>query len=550
MARSERWLRTGAALASLLGFATCVPLVELDSRPCPCSGEYRCCATTETCLLPGEACPAAISAGGSAGASSNGGASGNDAAGSNAGDSFTSPIEGGAATAGAGMPGGGNQAHEGGSAGEAGCTVERADCGGYSRISNVLLLIYNPMLEAGGDLRAFLAAPDARALSAELAQRLRAASGGVLNYHIAEARELRSWPPQRAGTMPLNEATFMNGVYDQSYVSYAGDNSAEGALNADYAAIFAEEKLCSVVRAKNISEIWLWGAHNNEVNFGFDHFSYRLASNQLPASATEVDAALYARRRRNLPDCGRTLWLLGAQYSEGLEAVGKAHRSYNFRSEELLELALRTRSSDTALGQTTWARFSQHQLGAGDGAHVGTPAYTPNAGVGEGVALPWDYSNLNDVFSSADLWFSYPALSGTARLLDCTDWDCSNEGFQSWYSLHLPRNAGSSPSGSCNNWWQYVADPELTLEPCCGAQCEPRAALGLPCASDSDCASGHCACADAAVCVAGAVEPCGSPNWSLCVADGDCSSEVCGCNGGPLPRQCLPSEAYARDCSD
>jgi hypothetical protein len=255
-----------------------------------------------------------------------------------------------------------------------------------------------------------------------------------------------------------------------------------------------------------------------------------------------------------MPDCGRTLWLLGAQYSEGLDAVGNAHRSYNFRSQELLELGLRTRSSDAALGQAAWARFSQYALGSGDGAHVGTPSLTPNTGVRQGdehqEAVLWEYDNLEPVLSSADLWFDYPALNGAARQLSCLDWNCSNEGFQSWYSLHVPRNAGVSPSGSCNNWWQYIADPDAALEPCCGEACAPRAALGSPCASDSDCASAHCACADAAVCVESAVEPCGSPNWSLCSADDDCESGVCGCNAGPKPPHCLPSEAYARDCSN
>jgi hypothetical protein len=483
-------------------------------------------------------------------AAGNGGAGASGSAGAGASGSAGAGVSGSAGGPSAMGGAAGADFGAAGAAGAAGCEVARSTCSAYPRVSNVLVLIYNPWLASGQDVRGFLAAPDARALSAALAQRIRGASAGLLSYHIVEARELRAWPPQRAGTMPLNETTFMGGVRDTGYIDYLGDN-AEGALNADYGAIFSEQHVCDVVKAKDISEVWLWGAHNGAVDFGFEYFSYRLASDQLPAAATTGDQALYAQRRRNLPDCGRTLWLLGAQYSEGLDSVAKAHRSYNFRTQELLALALRTQGHDFAKSQAEWERFSQYELGPGDGAQVGTPIFPPNAGVGEGAgteAVAWDYTNLNEVVSAADLWLGYPNLSGSGKTLSCTAWNCSNDGFQSWYSLHLPRAEGTSPSGTCNNWWQYVADPDAALEPCCGAACAPNAALGMPCASDGDCASGHCACAGSSVCVADAVAPCGQPNWSLCEKDADCGSAVCGCNGAAPPKYCLPSEAYSRAC--
>jgi hypothetical protein len=352
--------------------------------------------------------------------------------------------------------------------------------------------------------------------------------------------------------MPLDAASFDSGKYAEGYVNYVDGNTAEGALNADYGAIFQEQDLCSAVQAQNISEIWLWGAHNDEVNFGFELFSYRLSGDALPAAASDADRALYRQRRRNIPDCGRTLFLLGAQYTEGLDAVGNAHRSYNFRAAELLELALRTQSSDSAAGQAIWSEFSQTQLGPEGAAQVGTPRFPPNAGVGVGdgeAPLEWDYDNLSEVLSGAGRWPSYPDLSGSSQPLDCTAWACSNSGFQSWYSQHLPRGAGVTPSGGCANWWQYVADPDVTLEPCCGDDCRPPAELGAVCASDHDCASGHCACAGTAVCVAEAADKCGRPHWSLCERDDDCMSGYCGCLGGSLPKKCLPGEGYPSDCS-
>jgi hypothetical protein len=176
-------------------------------------------------------------------------------------------------------------------------------------------------------------------------------------------------------------------------------------------------------------------------------------------------------------------------------------------------------------------------------AQVGTPAYPPNASVDQAgqvmSAQPWDYTNLVTVLSGANRWIAYPDLSAKPRDLNCVDWACTNEGFQYWFARHIPHGDGLAPSGSCVNWWQYIADPKLELEPCCGEDCHPLAQIGQACASDDECASGHCACAGKAVCVNEAVEPCGHTNWALCATDDDCESKICGCANSNLP-QCLP----------
>src|SRR5258706_1413171 len=72
MAPFER-LRAGLLLAALAMGATCVPLVEESDRPCPCSGNYSCCAATQMCLLPGDTCPNSGGGGALAGTTAGGG---------------------------------------------------------------------------------------------------------------------------------------------------------------------------------------------------------------------------------------------------------------------------------------------------------------------------------------------------------------------------------------------------------------------------------------------------------------------------------------------
>jgi hypothetical protein len=40
----------------------------------------------------------------------------------------------------------------------------------------------------------------------------------------------------------------------------------------------------------------------------------------------------------------------------------------------------------------------------------------------------------------------------------------------------------------------------------------------------------------------------GKPNWSPCASDGECQSNWCGCNGGPIPKVCLPNTNYPKTC--
>ncbi|HVJ20272.1 MAG TPA: hypothetical protein VM686_32880 [Polyangiaceae bacterium] len=546
MRRSNR-LYNACVVALALSFAaTCVPLVEYDDRPCPCGSGYSCCESSNTCLPDDEyreeSCrPAAAGAskGGSSGSSNrpDGGAGGTFTAGGAGNGSVDTSGNGGVAGVPAEAGSAGDGAGAGGAAGSG--PVVHGPCDAYSRKANVLMLVYNPILESQGgvDLQAYTNVADARALAATLAQQLTSSSAGVVNYDIVEARYLSEWPTQLPGAQPLDEETFTAGLYDN--VTYEDPPGG----NADYAAIFAEQKLCEAVQQHDISEIWLWGTSRDQVSFGFEPYRYRLA-NGLPGNPSPSDEELYEARSLDLPDCGRTLWVMGFEYH--LDASW-AHRVYNERAGELIERALRTESLTPELDDDLWAHFSR--FGA-EGASVGTPWFPPNAGR-DGESALADYDDLEPVLSDASIWFTYPDVSGAPSEIKCSAWDCSPLGFQSWYSFHIPRANGVASNGTCNNWWKYVADPDATLEACSGDACRPNAANGLPCASDSDCASGHCACDQTAtICVEEAGDGCPRANWALCTTGDDCLSGYCGCNWDFAPKRCLPSSDYPLDCRE
>jgi hypothetical protein len=420
--------------------------------------------------------------------------------------------------------------------GEGDAPIDPLGCWNEPRKSNVLVLNFNPYLVSYGMTLRLKVADwnDPEFISVRMAEHVRTSSHGLVNYNIVEFRELAAWPKQLPGAAPVDEMSYFHGPPPGNYVTYEGGN-------ADYADIFATQNICSYVRDHDISEIWLWGAAGDYVDFGFDLVSYRFAGDRAPPG---LDPALYTRRKRNIPDCGRSLLVMGFTYTFGFDP-----RGYSMRAEELLRASLRGFVPEAG-GEDPFTKFSHYaREGTGD-VEVGNPAYPPNGGLGLDGDGAWDYGNTTVVMSAAEDWYSYPALTGATKPIDCHAWSCSNEGYQAWYEAHFPHFAGGSPDHGCSNWWKYVADLDGRLASCTGDACLPQYGKGRSCTSDDQCGSRHCSCQNSRMVCSDAAGPaCPNDNWLPCVVDSDCRSGVCGCNDGPPPKVCLPTPDYPRTCN-
>lgn len=77
----------------------------------------------------------------------------------------------------------------------------------------------------------------------------------------------------------------------------------------------------------------------------------------------------------------------------------------------------------------------------------------------------YDWINKTPVTTCADGWNYYPDIkSDMTRTVDCTEWQCSHEGYMTWWFSHIPHFAGINPSdGHLNNWWHYVVNWEEAI---------------------------------------------------------------------------------------
>jgi hypothetical protein len=566
----DRWLRAAALVAVALG--GCVEPLSEAGRECPCTGEFVCCETTNTCLLTRSECPSMPE--GPDGSTPPDAGSGGDVparADAEAGasippdvstvdtanppdaptdeamvDAFDGGLDGDAAPPDVSAPDvveAGDAAPDVTDGSSVDVLAERdaqppdpTACWSEPRKSNVLVLIYNPYLVSYGVTLFNQVASwnnDPQFISVRLAEQVRIASHGLVNYDIVEFRELSAWPKQLPDAPPLDEMSFFHGPPSGNYTNYANGN-------ADYADIFASQDLCNYVNEHDVSEIWLWGAHGDFLTFGFDIYSYKFAGDRVPPGA---DMALYNERKRNIPDCGRSLWVMGFDY-----ALLYDPRVYSMRSEEILRASLNGLVPEGGT-EDPFTKFSHFARDLTNDIEVGTPAYPPNGGVGVDGDGAWDYANHSIVQSAADDWYTYPALTGATKPTDCSAWSCTTEGYQAWYASHFPHFAGGAPDHGCNNWWKYIADPDGRLASCSGDSCLPEYPKGHACTGDDQCATRHCSCqASYMVCSDAPGPACPNINWEACVVDGDCRSGVCGCLGGQPPKVCLPDTSYSRVC--
>jgi hypothetical protein len=383
-------------------------------------------------------------------------------------------------------------------------------CFDAPKTSKVLVLVYDEYHEAvhhdeGTHNHAKV---DPVATSHQLVDIFRQSSHGLVNYEITDVRFINSQPPQLSAPMPGN--------------------------TADYGAIFQQNNICNLVQTQNLSEVWMWG----DGTAGFDEVAYKVPNDAVPNDAQAESQWFYDLRKKNIPDCGKTIWAMGWNYEVPIE---NAIHTYNHRVEGIVSLLVgQGHWLQPVDPNNPWSKFSRYDLMTSPGvAGVGTTHDPANA------SADYDYTNTTLVASTANDFLNYPNLTGATTQISCTAWGCSQLGYQEWYDSHLPHVAGTSYMNTCNSWWTYIADFDRRLTPCSGSSClQP---IGGLCGINDECASGNCACGQCAA--AGSTPTCLGAAFDSCSGASQCQSGICGCPGESAPTECLPNSTYSQTCT-
>ena len=303
----------------------------------------------------------------------------------------------------------------------------------------ILVINYDPILTNGVRLSRYMKWNDPRPMTTNLMRYLGECSGGYARYEMVDFIDMNSFPQKRDGFRYTGQ-TFLEMWKDRK--------KAHQPDSVSYAAIFKEQNLVERVKKEDVREIWLWGAPY----FGTDEYAMKIPGDQVFYGTTNP----WFYRPYDIPDCGRTVWVMGFNYEVGED---NALHSYGHRVEGILSLTVGQGVWDGKAGETNvWSRFTRHSKQFPDDAQVGNVHYAPNS------RSDYDYSRTNVVLSGADDWFNYPQLAGTKKMVNCETWGKPHHlNFMKWWLNHLPKNVGTT-AGFYNNWWRYVVDYDQAVQ--------------------------------------------------------------------------------------
>ncbi len=309
--------------------------------------------------------------------------------------------------------------------------------------ANVVVVNYNPRIESEGGrkLTEVWNWNDPRELTRGVIEGIRTASGGYINYRIVKWVEIDGCPPFRSG-FRYDDAGIMDVLKTHKWIQ--GDGSS-------YAKIFEEAGVTKkFVEDFNVTEVWLWGAPG----FHWDEYAMLIPARKKRLPPTDNP---WFYRPYDIPDLGRTIWVMGWNYERGL---GEALHSYGHRCEGILALVFGNGKWDRTLAGrdpwNTWSMCDTDFPGEGSCGNVHVP---PNGEAG------YDYGNTRTVECYCDDWPTWPNLTGKRVKVDGTEWGRDQAKYLVWWMGHMPKSPGHTGWG-WNNWWIYVANFDGNLSDC------------------------------------------------------------------------------------
>ncbi|MCC6127116.1 MAG: hypothetical protein IT426_19315 [Pirellulales bacterium] len=306
---------------------------------------------------------------------------------------------------------------------------------------DVMVIIYDPVFAKHGNVKLseYFKWNDSKKLSIELAEVLTEASGGFAKYRLAAIVNSDSYPVKIDGFL-YDESSFLEMWADRDK-SHQPDRSS-------YKEIFNKHGIEQKVRQGKIDEVWLWGAPY----MGFDEYAMKIPGDKLYYQTNNP----WYYRPYDIPDCGKTVWVMGFNYERGL---AEAVHSFGHRCEGILSLTVGKGKWYDAEPGNPWRTFSLQEKEFPGQAAVGNVHGGPNAESG------YDYANAKAVFSTAEDWLNYPHLTGKKTSIDKEAWGGPDYhlNYMKWYLNHLPKAPGAT-DGFYDNWWQYVVNYDAAVK--------------------------------------------------------------------------------------
>jgi hypothetical protein len=304
---------------------------------------------------------------------------------------------------------------------------------------NVFLLVYDPILSNGQKLTEYKGWYSYLDLTQEFSEFLRRVSGGRLNYTVVYTVEINDsvWLEKTDG-FRYSEESYLT-VIEKGLPQHEPDI-------ADYGQFLDDDEfgICGSFNRGEIDELWLFGGPW----FGFNES--RLAG---------PGGFLYNSVPYEGSSCNSLLPIMGFNYERSLSLMLE---SYGHRVEATMTKLYRSWAQNRTLHH--WDEFGLAEALSPDFDYsgCGNIHFPPNG------RHDYEYTNREPVQTICDDFFSYPNLSdpeSVKKPITCDAWGCTQLSYFEYWYTHLPAMRGVNPDGRSNDWWQYIANPNLVQFP-------------------------------------------------------------------------------------
>jgi hypothetical protein len=316
----------------------------------------------------------------------------------------------------------------------------RAEPSTGRKSAKVVVLVFDPTLKSQNNTRLFthLKGTDPAAASRILADVVRQASWGYINYDIIDVIRLDAFPRKVDG-FRYTETSYLDARRTQKWQP----------AHISYAAALEDAGLLPRLESEAITEVWLWGADG----FHFDEFAGFIPNRYARFAPTDNP---WFYRPYDIPThLSRTTWVMGFNTEVGPDNM---IHSYLHRAESMLSLAIASGLWDAKTQRDPWNLFSRpHKDLPAQPAHIGNCHVPPNG------LSDYDYNRLDPVPSLFEAWNSYPDLAQAKPFpINSAAWGQNQFGYLKWWLERLPKFPGHTTYGY-NNWWLYIANPDEEL---------------------------------------------------------------------------------------
>ncbi len=333
----------------------------------------------------------------------------------------------------------------GGAVGHANLSVN--DPNEPAQISNVrvLLLVYNPTMDptSGAKLSDYMKWSDPIQLVTGFISDLQQVSGGLARYQVTLRYDLDEFPALTDGYR-YTPQTF------EAVIN--GSSPAHKPMGIDYNAILTRFNILQNIANNIYDEVWVLA------------FPYAGLFESIMAGKGAFWCN--APALGNTDSCARRFVIMGLSFER---SVGEMLHSYAHRCESImaqvyncqnfLTWAYQPNRTPATISPTqslnTFQRFILFDQIAPGRSALGTVHYAPNS------SKDYDWDNPALVNSECYDWLNYPTFKGDVRQVGPSEWGSGDDrAFQLWWLSHMPKVAGRQ-NGIANNWWQYIANPNL-----------------------------------------------------------------------------------------